>query len=668
MPVSKRRLISAEDLYRLQPVSGCELSPDGTAVVYAVNRVDAENEKKYANLWMALTGRGGAKQFTYGNQRDTEPQFSPDGRLIAFFSNRGDTEKPAQIYLIPVDGGEARPLTSIQGKIGRFAWSPDGKTLVCSVRKTDADVLAREADAKKKKLGVVARHITRVHYKFDGAGFLPKERWHIWIVNAKTGRAKQLTDSPIHDEFSPSWSPDGQQIVFVSNRADDPDFNPGGEDIYLLPAGGGEMVRLSTPFGTKSEPVFSPNGRYIAYYGREGHGNWWQNTHLWVVAADGSGRARNLTGAHDFHVGNASSNDSGGCVTMPPVWSTDSQQLYFQRSHHGNTTLHAIDIGSGKIETVIDDQGVVGAYSIAAGKIAVWQTTAMALGEIKVRQLTSNGRLRQLSRANTTFLRRKELGELEEVWFKGAAGNDLQGWILKPPDFDPQQTYPSILEIHGGPLVQYANAFMHEFYFLAANGYVVYFSNPRGGRGYGEKHAKSIWNGHGTADFDDVMAWADYVAKLPYIDRDRRGVTGGSYGGFMVNWIIGHTDEFKAAVSQRSIMNRLSSYGSSDVNWLREIAFDDEPPWENLENYWGQSPLKHIGNAKTPTLVIHSEQDLRCPIEQGEQLFVALKRLGVDTEMVRFPNSPHGLSRAGRTDRRVLRLRHILRWFDKYLK
>jgi dipeptidyl aminopeptidase/acylaminoacyl peptidase len=224
------------------------------------------------------------------------------------------------------------------------------------------------------------------------------------------------------------------------------------------------------------------------------------------------------------------------------------------------------------------------------------------------------------------------------------------------------------MEIHGGPLAQYGFLFMHEFYFLAANGYVVYFSNPRGGFGYGEDHAKAIWNDVGGADYEDLMAWADYATQLSYIDVERMGVTGGSYGGLMTNWIIGHTDRFRAAVTQRSITNRLSSYGTSDVNWRRQLAFNDEPPWVNPENYWRQSPLKYIANAKTPTLIIHSENDLRCPIEQGEQLFVALKVLGVETEMVRFPDESHGLSRIGRTDRRIVRLNHILRWFDKYLK
>jgi dipeptidyl aminopeptidase/acylaminoacyl peptidase len=281
---------------------------------------------------------------------------------------------------------------------------------------------------------------------------------------------------------------------------------------------------------------------------------------------------------------------------------------------------------------------------------------------------TANKHSRKLTHINDNLLRNLDLGEIEEVWFKGAAGNDLQGWILKPPGFDKRKKYPSILEIHGGPRVQYGNFFMHEFYYLAAQGYIIYFCNPRGGQGYGEEHSRAIWNNWGTVDYDDLMKWVDLIEKKPYIDKEKMGVTGGSYGGYMTDWIIGHTNRFKAAVTQRSVSNLISMYGSSDFNWAFQYELGDEPPWKNFENYWRQSPMKYIGNCKTPTLIIHSEKDLRCAIEQDEQIFVALKKLGVDTEMVRFPDEPHGLSRGGRVDRRIERLKCIRHWFDRYLK
>jgi len=676
MPAPRKHPISAKDLYRLQLITDCQISPDGGCVVYCVQRVDQKTEKKHSNLWVVSTERRGGRfrrprQFTYGDQADSRPRWSPDGTQIAFISNRKDEEQP-QIHIIPSDGGEAHPLTDLKGEFGAFEWSPDGRQLVCQFRKKDQEVIEREADEQKKKLGVVSRHITRVFFKLDGTGFLPKERWHLWTIDARTGKARPLTDSEVYDEQEPRWSPDGKEIVFWSNRSPDPDLDPDAIDLFVIPAGGGEPRKIETPVGPKEKPVFSPDGKWVAYLGREGRGEEWRNTSMWIVPADGSGEVRNLTKLFDVHVSSWTINDLPGDPPMtPPTWSQDSRRLYFQVSRHGNTILQSVglDGDESSLQTVVGDTGVVGAFTFdqAQTKLAYFQADMTNLGQVWVQDV-GTGTSRKLTRVNEYLLRARNLGEIEEVWFKGAAGNDLQGWILKPPGFDPAQKYPAILEIHGGPQVQYGNFFMHEFYFLAGHGYVVFFCNPRGGQGYGEAHAKAIWNNWGTADYDDLIAWTDFLQQQPYIDPDRMGVTGGSYGGYMTNWIIGHTDRFKAAVTQRSVSNLISMYGSSDYNWAFQYEFGDQPPWENLENYWRQSPMKHIGNAKTPTLVIHSEEDLRCDMEQDEQVYVALKKLGVDTEMVRFPDEPHGLSREGRTDRRIQRLEHIARWFDRYLK
>ena len=671
MPTQKKHRITAEDLYRFQLIADCQISPDGRHVVFCVQRVDKKTEKKYSNLWVAPTDRGRARQFTHGNQVDSQPKWSPDGSEIAFISNRGDEKQP-QIYIIPFHGGEARPLTGLKGEIGVFEWSPDGKRFVCQFRKKDKEAIEREEDEQKKELGIVSRHITRVFYKLDGSGFLPKERWHIWTIDTRTGRGKQLTDSDFYDELEPRWSPDGKGVVFCSNRSDDPDLDPDVIDLFVIPAEGGDLRKIVTPLGPKSSPTFSPDGKWLAYFGREGRGQWWKNICLWVVPADGSREAKNLTEKFDFNVSSGTINDlPGGVPMMPPTWSKDGNRLYFQVAQHGNAVLKsvALDGDEQSLQTVIGDKGVVGSFSLDKdqSKLAYFHANMTDLGQIWVQDLAT-GRSRKLTRVNENLLRARDLGEIEGVWFKGAADNDLQGWILKPPGFDKSREYPSILEIHGGPRVQYGNFFMHEFYYLAAHGYVVCFCNPRGGQGYGEEHSKAIWNSWGTVDYDDLVAWVDFVQQKPYIDSERMGVTGGSYGGYMTNWIIGHTDRFKAAVTQRSVSNLISMYGSSDFNWAFQQEFGDEPPWENLENYWRQSPIKYIGNAKTPTLVIHSEQDLRCAIEQDEQVFVALRKSGVETEMIRFPDEPHGLSRGGRTDRRIERLNHILRWFDRYLK
>lgn len=671
MAKRKKRRVTAEDLYRLKLITACQISPDGRHVVFCIQRVDRKTEKKYSNLWLVPVRGGRARQFTHGDQTDAQPKWSPDGRLIAFLSNRGD-EKQMQVYTIPLAGGEARQVTDLKGTFGGYEWSPDGRQLVCQFRKKDPEDIEREKDEQKKKLGVVSRHISRVFFKLDEAGFLPKERWHVWTINTASGKATQLTDGKVHDEVEPQWSPDGKHIVFCSNRAKDPDLDLDAIDLFVIRARGGKPRKIKTPVGFKGNPAFSPDGKWIAYYGIRGRGEWWKNVGLWVVAAGGTGRARNLTEKLDFNVTSWTINDFPGTpAMMPPGWSADSARIYFQVSRHGNTLLHSIGRGGAKrsLETVVGDRGVVGWFSLDRDQVrlAYFQADMTEPGDIWVRDL-ARAKPRRLTQVNANLMGSLDLGEVEEVWFKGRARNDLQGWILKPPGFDKRKKYPSILEIHGGPSVQYGNFFMHEFLYLAASGYVVYFCNPRGGQGYGEKHSRAIWNNWGTADYADVMAWADLVARKPYIDRRRMGVTGGSYGGYMTNWIIGHTNRFAAAVTQRSVSNMISMWGSSDFNWSFEVELGKQPPWQNFKNYWRQSPMKYIGNARTPTLVIHSEQDLRCAIEQGEQVFVALKRLGVDTEMVRFPDEPHGLSRGGRTDRRIERLKHILRWFDRYLK
>lgn len=665
----KKRTLTAKDLYQIELVSGARLAPDGAHVVYAQHRVDRKTEKKYANLWVAPTDGGAPRQFTYGDQIDRAPEWAPDGREIAFLSNRGNADKPAQIYLIPFSGGEARPLTDIKGSIGSFVWAPDGKKLALTVRKTDAEALAREKDEQKKKLGIVARHYDRVRYKLDGFGYLPKEQTHLWVVEVSSGKASQLTDHPVYTEAYPAWSPDSRSLAFISNRSENPDFEIDRDDLFVIPAGGGELRKIPTPVGGKSHPSFSPDGRWIAYYGSEGEAKWYLNENLWLVAADGSSPARALTGAYDFHVSSWTINDLMDAELMPPAWAADGSRIAFPVARHGRSEYHSVNLEGEDLQTVIGEHGVSGSHSFdrARTRLAYTLSRLTDPGQIFEKNLQT-GKTRQLTHLNRKLLRGVDLGEVEEVWYKGPAGNDLQGWIIRPPDFDPAKKYPSIIEIHGGPLTQYGFAFMHEFYFLAAHGYVVAFTNPRGGRGYGEEHAKAIWGGWGGADYEDMEAWADYVAALPYIDFTRMGVTGGSYGGYMTLWIIGHTHRFKAAVAQRCVSNLVSLWGSSDFNWGFQQILGDQAPFENLQKFWDHSPMKYIGNAQTPTLVIHSENDMRCPIEQGEQAFVALKKLGVPSEMVRFPDEPHGLSRVGRTDRRIARLDHIVGWFERYLK
>ena len=663
----EKRTITAEDLYRFELASDPRLSPDGEHVVYCVQWVDRDQEKKYTNLWVAPTNGGEPRRFTVGDHVDSQPRWSPDGTQIAFLSTRKD-EKQTQIYVIPFQGGEARQLTKLKGTFASFAWSPDGSRLLVQFRQKDQDAIERDEDERKKKLGVVARHITRADFRFDGVGWLPRERWHLWTIDATSGEATQLTTGD-YDETGPVWSPDGEAIFFFSNRAERPDMETEKIDLFEMPASGGEAKKLDAPTGNKFGLSVSPDGQWLAYVGREGKGDWWRNSGLWVLPRDGSQPACNLTAASDLNVGNSTLGDVADRPFTAPVWAADGERLFAQVSLHGRTSLYTVTL-AGAVEPLLAPDGVISDFTFdeSRQKMAYIWSRFEDPGQVWFRDIAGeNGR--QLTHVNKGWLSEIDLGEIEEVWIKGPDDNDLQGWILKPPGFDPRRTYPSILEIHGGPWTQYGELFMHEFYWLAAKGYVVTFSNPRGGMGYGEAHSRAIHQNWGDRDYADVMAWADYVAGLPYIDTERMGVTGGSYGGYMTAWIIGHTDRFKAAVGQRVVSNAVSFWGSSDVGLQFEDAWADcQPPWENLEAYWRQSPMAYIGNAKTPTLVLHSEQDMRCNLEQGTQLFLALRRLGVDAEMVIFPEESHGLSRGGRTDRRVERLRHIGRWFDRYLK
>ena len=669
MPARKKRLIQAEDLYRFQLISEPRISPDGAHVIYTVQRVDQKTEKKYSNLWLAPTAGGPARQFTFGDQSDVHPRWSPDGSQIAFLSNRGDKEKPHQIYLIPFSGGEARPLTDIPGEIDSLNWSPDGTRLLLTVRKIDAEELERQKDEQKKKLGVVARRYERIFYKLDGYGYLPHERLHLWMVDTRSGKARQMTDHPVFDEHSPAWSPDGRWVAFLSNRSPEPDFTFDAVDLFVMPAVGGEFRLIPTLIGEKSMPSFSPDGRWIAYYSIEGQGQVYRNNGLWVVPSDGSAAPRNLTAQYDVHASAWTINDLGSPNLMPPVWMDGGQRLVFSATRHGSSLLMSIDFSGENLKTVLGQESVVGDISFdrQQQRMACFTGKIDDPGQVYVYEWAT-GQSRCLTSHNRDLLAGIDLGQVETHWIKGPAGNDLQGWILKPPGFDPARKYPSILEIHGGPLTQYGYFFMHEFYYLAAQGYVVYYCNPRGGRGYGEAHAHAIWGSWGGADYDDVMAWTDYVATQPYIDVERMGITGGSYGGYMTVWAIGHTQRFKAAVAQRVVSNFISMWGSSDYNWTFQYELESGAPFEDLQKMWDMSPMKYIGNARTPTLISHAENDHRCPIEQGEQVFVALKRLGVDTEMIRYPDESHGLSRTGRTDRRIARLNHFVRWFNQYLQ
>ena len=665
-------VISAESLYEFEQISYNELSPDGRHIAYSVQRVDRETEKKPSDIWVVATdGQSEPHRFTWGKARNLTPKWSPDGSQIAFLSNRTD-EKQMQIYVLPFAGGEARPLTEFDGSIGNFAWSPDGTKLVVCFREKDEDAKERDQDEQKKKLGIVAHHITQAYYKADGVGFLPKNQMQVWVVDVADGAARQMTDATfgIGDAV---WSPDGKRLAFAVTLHPQADIHREEMQLYTIsaeatdtPIQQADFQQITTHEGQLHTPVYSPDGEWIAYLGNENKSDWWQNNDLFLVPANG-GESRNLTKASDLDIGSNTINDIGGSTpTRRPLFSADSQHIYFQASRYGRQPLKKISIKSEAITNLIKGD-VVGLFDVseAANTIGYFKGAIDDPGQLAACDLEGENE-RILTNLNP-WLKEVELGEIEELWIENEEGYKIQGWILKPPQFDYSKKYPSILEIHGGPQTQYGRFFMHEFYYLAAQGFVVYFSNPRGGQGYGAKHGKAIYGQWGSVDYQDLMAWADHMEKQPYIDKERMGVTGGSYGGYMTTWIIGHTDRFEAAVAQRNVTNWTSMWGSADFNFGWVKLTGDPHPWENILLNWEHSPIAHLHKATTPTLFIHSLADYRTHFEQTEQAYGVLKVQGIDTELVAFPDESHGLSRGGRTDRRVARLEHIGRWFKKYL-
>ena len=667
------RKTDAQDLLTMRFVSQPQLSPDGTQAVFVSRWIDPEKNKYFSNLWLVSTAGGEPRSFTVGDYGDTSPRWSPDGHSIAFVSDRSDS---SQIWLIPFDGGEARQLTELEeGSLGSLSWSPDGTKIAFAFRaKPLADRKAEREAREKEHRTYPPRVIRRAGYREDGTGYNGGERWHLHTVNVETGDVNELT-SEDYDDHSPAWSPDGRTIAFVSNRSEDADLTPGYQDLWLMPSDGGAVRRLTKQSGHKQSPIWSPDGAEIAYIGHDRPDEIWgvSDPHLWVASVE-SGEARDLTLGLDRPVGDytiSDTSDSEGAV-QSPIWSADGDRLFFLVSDRGSCHLYAVDRVGGEPQQLTQEAIDVCAFSADRGttKIALHIGSFTEPGDVYLLP-TIDGDNRapiRLTDVNREWKAELSLSASEEIWFDTFDGRKIQGWIVKPPDFDPHQKYPMILEIHGGPHTQYGNAFFHEFQYIAARGYVVLYTNPRGSRGYGGTFAAEIRGDWGDPELRDLMAGVDYVIAQGYVDSERLGVTGGSYGGFMTNWAVSHTDRFKAAVTQRSVTNMLSMAGTCDVQLMGDRTYFPSEVWEDPTLYWNLSPLNYVQNISTPLLILHSEGDLRCPIEQGEQLFIALKRLKHEVEFVRYPpEASHDLSRNGPPDLRLDRLGRIVEWMDKHL-
>lgn len=654
-----KRKVVTEDICTLSFVGDAQVAPDGR-VAYVLTQVEQAKNGYSSSLWLTNPGAEPVR-LTYGQKadgglvRESRPMWKPGGGLT-FVSNRNG--RP-QVFMLEAAEGEARQLTSAPEGIAEYSWSPDGRYLAF-VSKDPQD----EEAAKAKNPDV--RHITHLRYKFNGVGFTDTRRRHLHLLDTHDGSLHRLTEGDF-DVADIAWSPDSARLAFSSSILPDCELRliP---DIWVIDADGSNLQRLTQGKGTAGSPVFSPDGSQIAYFGHEKGEIGYANTDLWVIPATG-GTAINLTEAFDRSVGCSVGGDArmdGG--SSKAAWSADGKHLLVTITDGGY--CHLYRVGLDKAITQLTE-GELSISSFSHADIAGQDTFAYVAGSVCNPgdvYLLQAGEVARLTEVNATVMADWQLAPVERITYESTPGWEIEGWIMKPTDFTPGEKYPIVLHIHGGPHATYGYAFMHEFQLLAAAGYGVVYTNPRGSKGYGEEFTKGVVGDWGGGDYADLMAAVDYAAKLDWVDGSRVGVTGGSYGGYMTNWMVTQTDRFKAAVTLRSISNMYTKYGCSDIGWYgNKAGFGGRDLWDSEDFIMERSPIRYAPRVKTPILIMHSEEDYRCPMEQAEQWYVALKRLGVTTEFVRFAGENHELSRSGKPRNRIDRLNFIVGWFQRYL-
>ena len=677
--MTTRRTLMPEDLLAIQYLDDAVPSPDGKAVLATIRTIDAEKDKYWKHLWLVPAKGGAPRPLTHGEQKNFNPAWNHDGSAIAFVSDR--KEKRPQIHRLRFDGGEAERLTDLDGEISGLAWSPDGTRIAFVYRPINApefghlpgSVAAKKAaEAKKEGKDLPApsfRHITRIAYKLDGYGWLPHARAHVHVLDVASGAVSALTSGD-WDHESPAWSPDGKQIAFTANRQGDAEYSAYTvSDVFVVPATGGEPRNLTPGPGVAYAPTWSPDGSAIAFLGHAHAEDWWGiwNFHLWVVPAAG-GAPRDLTpdfdrSTQDATIGDLHDMHGGGA----PVWSRDGKTIYFNASDHGSTPLYAVPAAGGPLRCVTP--GALQAMLFARGRDAddltiVWNGFTNA-GTIAL--LDAAGARTDAWEPNRDFFAGLSLVEPEEIWIDAPQGHKVQAWFMRPARVAEGQKIPMLLEIHGGPRAQYGATYMHEFQVFANTGMAVLFSNPRGSQGYGEAFTQAIVGNWAAPAHDDLMLAVDEALRRhPEVDPARIGVTGGSYGGYMTTWVVGHTDRFKAALTQRCVTTIPTLLLADDISGSSSSEFGAEP-WTFAPKLWEQSPLAYVEKINTPLMITHSMQDLRCTVGEAEMLYKSLKWLKRDVEMVLYPDESHGLSRMGTPTRRVARL-HVMRdWFVRHL-
>ncbi|MCE7790907.1 S9 family peptidase [Salipaludibacillus sp. CUR1] len=660
-----KRTLTIDDLKNINVLTEPQPSPDGKEFAF-VRQFITEEDNYNSHLFVQRFNEDTPRQWTYGPGKVLSPRYSPDGRWIVFVSAKEEKAKP-QLYLLPLDGGEAKQVTKLPNGASQPYWSPDSSKILFTTSfekgSQPDNQLNGKGDTEEKKAPLI---VERLKYKSDAAGFLDETNKQLALYDLNKDAIEFITDDEFDDEPS-GWSPDGKMIAYHSNKQGDEHI---GSDIYMMDINTKEHYQLTDGKGIFSHGVFSPDGKKIACYGHTKQFAGATHSKLWIIDVAAHDEKKCLTNHWDVHMGDSCIGDILSGQSNPgPLWTKDGKSLLVQASVKGSTNLYNVSL-SGDIEQVTSGDQHVYSCSLhqQSGKIIAGISTPVNPGEIYSSSLEDRS-LNELTSMNKPFTDKVNLQTPEEIISMSKDGKSVQGWLLKPAGFTEGETYPGILEIHGGPHAMYGNTFFHELQLLAAKGYAVFYANPRGSHGYGQEFVNACRGDYGGMDYEDVMVFTDTVTDhYPWIDKKRLGVTGGSYGGFMTNWIVGHTNRFKAAATLRCISNWISFYGVSDIGYFFtewEIGTD---LLKDPDKLWKHSPLKYVNQIETPLLIMHGEKDFRCPIEQAEQLFTALKQSGKDTRFVRFPDANHELSRSGPPHLRKARLQELTQWFEKHLK
>ena len=653
----------ATDYYQLTFVADPQLSPDGRRVAFTVTTVVEDKDRRHSEIWMAAAD-GSAPPFRYtgSTTEASNPVWSQDGSLLAFTSRREGAEDDVWFLRTGAPGGEAYQIKGVKA-MPRF--SRDGQWLLFSWRGAEPDSLKQQAWRSRVSPAAIARGpdpkrfdgrlYTSLPFKADERGYLPpretRRPTQLYVVPLAGGEPRRLTDGPF-GVSDPDWSPDGRRVAFVRDTTDTLEVREEVEPaLYVLTVADGAVRRLATGFRENGQPKWSPDGDAIAFNCSKGRG---AESDVCVVPAAG-GATRNLTAAWDL--------DPSG-----PSWSPDGKTLYFSAETRGNVHLFAVATGGGSVRQVTSgERQLRGLSQSADGRSVAYTASDMTHpAELWVAPLATPARERRLTSFNDSLLGRVATIPADTFWFTGTGGLRIEGWLMKPYGYQPGRKYPLVLSIHGGPHSNYGNVVFPEFQMLAGQGYWMLFTNPRGSTGYGHAFTYATRGRWGMEDYQDLMQAVDAVIAKGGVDTTRMAVLGGSYGGFMTNWVVGHTNRFRVAQTDRSIYNWYSWYGSSDAQGLTDYEFFG-PPWERDSLYTFYSPMTYAERIRTPMLIVHSEEDFRVPITDAEQLFVMLRTRGIPSELVRYPRSFHGLSRTGPPWLLVDRLERIRTWFAHWI-